>query len=40
MEAPGPLPEDPRKIPYRRVDTQKFPWLEDPWYGLQDELAQ
>lgn len=31
MEAPGPLPEDPRKIPYQRVDRLKFPWLEDPW---------
>ena len=31
MEAPGPLPEDPRKIPYRRVDRLKFPWVEDPW---------
>ena len=31
MEAPGPLAEDPRKIPYLRIDRHKFPWLEDPW---------
>ena len=31
MSAPGTLDLDPRAIPYRHVDTHKFPWLDDPW---------
>lgn len=31
MGGPGALDPDPRTIPYQRVDTQKFPWTEDPW---------
>lgn len=36
MEAPGPLPEDPRRIPYKQVDKSKFPWLQDPWSHTSD----
>jgi microcystin degradation protein MlrC len=31
MAAPGAIPPDPRRIPYRRVDISRmYPWVEDP----------
>lgn len=31
MAAPGAVPPDPRKIPYRRLDTSRlYPWTDDP----------
>jgi microcystin degradation protein MlrC len=31
MSAPGALTFDFTSIPYRHLDTGKYPWLEDPW---------
>ena len=31
MSAPGAVPADPRKIPYRRLNTDRlYPWVDDP----------
>jgi microcystin degradation protein MlrC len=29
--APGALTLDLTRIPYRRLDTRRFPWVDDPW---------
>jgi microcystin degradation protein MlrC len=31
--APGALEFDPTRVPYRRVNRNKFPWTDDPWEG-------
>lgn len=31
MGAPGALTFDFPSIPYPRLDTHKYPWLDDPW---------
>jgi microcystin degradation protein MlrC len=31
MSAPGALTFDFPSIPYRRLDTNKYPWIDDPW---------
>jgi microcystin degradation protein MlrC len=31
MSAPGALTFDPTAIPYRLLDTRKYPWLDNPW---------
>ena len=28
---PGTLVSDPRQVPYKNVETRRFPWVEDPW---------
>jgi microcystin degradation protein MlrC len=34
MSAPGAAPVDPRRIPYRRLDTSRlYPWTENPIEG-------
>ena len=38
MSAPGAIPPHFTEIPYQRVDTHKFPWLDDPFATIAQRL--
>lgn len=41
MAGPGAVNPDPRRIPYRRLETNRlYPWVQDPLATVTDPLAQ